>query len=80
MPTYRSFLDDEESFATARPGTGSNDAGKIHRSNAMKKTILEGRWVHQSGVDMVPNSWKVLHMRNIATTYLLLEQDRPRST
>jgi hypothetical protein len=32
MSTYRSPLDDEESIATARQRTGSNDAGKVQRS------------------------------------------------
>jgi hypothetical protein len=32
MSTYRSPLDDEESVATAKLGTGSNYAGKVHKS------------------------------------------------
>jgi hypothetical protein len=49
-------------------------------NDAMKKTLLEDRMVHHSRIDMAPNSWTVLHMRNIAGTFLLLDQDPPRST
>jgi hypothetical protein len=52
----------------------------IDPNGAMKKTLLEGRLVYQIRIDLVPNSWNVLHMRNIAGTNLLLDQDRSRST
>jgi hypothetical protein len=48
----------------------------MNPNDAMKNTLLEDRLVYKSRIDMVLNSWKVLYMRNIAATYLLLDQDK----
>jgi hypothetical protein len=72
MSTYRSPLDDEESIATARPGSGSNDAGKVHRSKRSYEKGTLGRSPgtsksHRHGSQQLESPAHEKHRRNMST-------------